>query len=278
MLETKNDVPAPRLVGIHPNPGPGRSIPLTEEQRWRVVFLHKENKLSPTQIANKMKIKYDTASSIIQKHEETGTVHDLPRSGRKRKLDAKDDKKILQLVKKKKCAPEISRSLDEKVTPRTIRRRLKELGFFYGRVIKIEKLTEAHKEKRVQYCRERTSFDYSTVLFSDEKTFQLGAGPDYAWQTLKNREEREYVKHAPKLHVWGAFGSYGKTELFFFQENMNSDLYIKVLKKCLKEKKIIYLLTVDQETRENGIFYRITQQFISQKNRWQQWKNLLGID
>jgi hypothetical protein len=213
-----------------------------------------------------MKIKYDTASSIIHKHEETGTVHDLPRSGRKRKLDAKDDKKILQLVKKKKCAPEISRSLDEKVTPRTIRRRLKELGFFYGRVIKIEKLTEAHKEKRVQYCRERTSFDYSTVLFSDEKTFQLG----YAWQTLKNREEREYVKHAPKLHVWGAIGSYGKTELFFFQENMNSDLYIKVLKKCLKEKKIIYiLLTVDQETRENGIFYRITQQFISQKNRWQ---------
>ena len=124
MPKTENDVPAPHLVGIHPNPGPGRKVPLSEEQRWKVVFLRNENKLSPNQIAKKMKIKYETVTGILEKHEATGTVHDLPRSGRKRKLDAKDDKKILQLLKKKKCAPEISRNLGEKVTSRTIRRRI----------------------------------------------------------------------------------------------------------------------------------------------------------
>jgi transposase len=250
MLKQENDVPPPPLVGIHPNPGPGRRLHLSEEERWRVVFLRNENKLTPNQIATKMKIKYETVTSILNKYEETGTVHDLPHSGRKRKLDAKDDKKILQLLKKKKCAPEISRNLEEKVSARTIRRRIKELGFFYGRVITVEALTEAHKARRVEYCEERLDFDYSKVLFSDEKTFQLGAGPEFAWQRHEKREVREYVKHAPKLHVWGAIGSYGKTELYFFQENMDSDLYIKILKKLLKEKMITY--SPDCRTKGKG--------------------------
>ncbi len=107
MLKKENNVPSPRLVGIHPNPGPGSGVPLSEEERWRVVFLRNENKLSPNQIVKKMKIKYITVTRILEKYEETGTVHDLPRSGRKRKLDAKDDKKILQLLKKKKCTKDI---------------------------------------------------------------------------------------------------------------------------------------------------------------------------
>ena len=130
-LVFSKDVPPPRLVGIHPNPGPGRGDHLDEEARWKVVFFYTENKLTPNQIAKKMKIKYDTAAKIIEKYEETKTVHDRPHPGRKRKLDEKDDKKIVKSVKKKKCAPEIARELNNKVSIRTIQRRIKELG--YGR-------------------------------------------------------------------------------------------------------------------------------------------------
>ena len=70
MLESKKHVPAPRLVDIHPNPGPRGGVPLDEEQRWRITLLHKDNKLSPYAIAKKLHIKYDTAASVIKKHQE----------------------------------------------------------------------------------------------------------------------------------------------------------------------------------------------------------------
>ena len=83
-------------------------------------------------------------------------------------------------------------------------------------------------------------YNWNTVFFSDEKDFVLGSAPGYAWQEPENRIIQEYVRHAPKLHVWGAIGSYGKTKLHFFDENLNSDVYIAILKSRLKENQITY--------------------------------------
>ena len=72
--------------------------------------------------------------------------------------------------------------MGEKSSDRTIQRVLKEKGFFYGKVQKIESLTKDHKKKRVAYAEENRKQDWNLVVFSDEKTFQLGAGEEYAWQ------------------------------------------------------------------------------------------------
>ena len=112
---------------------------------------------------------------------------------------------------------------------------LKEV-FFYGIIVKVERLTEVHRANRVQYCEEMKDFDWSTVLFSDEKSFVLGSRPGYAWQKSENRIVEEYVNHAPKLHVWGAIGSHMKSKLFCFQENLNSELHHKILRHLDKKK------------------------------------------
>lgn len=236
----KKFVPAPLLVGIHPNPGPGRGKRLDEETKWRAVIDWKDNNRSPYGIAKKLKISEHSAANIIQKFKETKSVRDLPRSGRKRKLTASDTRKVVRLAKKKKSAPQIAQELGNKVVPRTIQRKLKEEGYFYGKIKKIERLTKAHKKHRVEYCKEMKGYNWDSVLFSDEKTFVLGASSDYAWQTAGNRLSVEYVPHAPKLHVWGAIGAHFKSKLYFFQENLNSELYQKILKQKIKEKALIY--------------------------------------
>ena len=124
-------IPAPPLVGIHPNPGPGSGEHLEEEIKWRAVILWKDKKLSPYKIAKQLKIDHKTASSIIKRFKETGTVHDRPRSGRKRKLSPSDVKSVVKMAKKRKSAPQIARSLKKTVDPRTIQRRLREEGFVY---------------------------------------------------------------------------------------------------------------------------------------------------
>jgi hypothetical protein len=89
-------VPAPLLVGIELNPGPRGSKHLSEPQRWRIVFLNEENGLNETQIARKMKITRDTVYDTLQRYAETGTVHDRPGRGRKRKLTEKEEKRIVK--------------------------------------------------------------------------------------------------------------------------------------------------------------------------------------
>jgi len=175
-----NFVPAPRLVGIEPNPGPGNvGNRIPEEQRWRVVFKKKDSKLSPPQIARELKMNKNTVENILDKYEKTGTVHDRPKSGRKRKLSTKEVGQAVKKAKKGKTAPQIARDFKNKVTPRTIRRRLREAGLFYGKVIKEEKLSPAHKKNRLQYSKDMKCFNWKRVLFSDEKTFELGSGPTH---------------------------------------------------------------------------------------------------
>jgi hypothetical protein len=105
------------------------------------------------------------------------------------------------------------------------------------------------------------------VFFSDEKTFQLGATPTHAWQEHTDRVIKEYVKHAPKLHVWGAIGYYGRTELYCFQENLNSKGYQRILKQNLKESKLIYSSDAPK-TLPIGYFCRITQRHTKPKKPW----------
>jgi transposase len=248
-------VPAPRLVGIEPNPGPGdvgNRIP--EEQRWRVVFKKKDSKLTPPQIARELKMNKNTVNNILDKYEKTRTVHDRPKSGRKRKLSKAEVSRAVKKAKKGKTAPQIARELKNKVNPRTIRRRLREAGLFYGRVIKEEKLTASHKKNRLQYSKDMKDFQWKRVLFSDEKTFELGSGPTHMWQEHGDREVMEYVKHAPKLHAWGGIGYYMKTELYFFQENLTSELYQSILKDHLSESKLIYASKAPKKLPENWNF------------------------
>ena len=143
-------------------------------------------------------------------------------------------------AKKRKKSPQITREMGKKSSVRTVQRRLKEMGLFYGKVQKNEKLTKAQKLNRVAYAKEMKREKWRTILFSDEKTFQLGAGSEYAWQTPGDREIKEYVTHAPKLCVWGAIGAHIKTPLYFFTENMDSKLYQHVLKQRIEEKHLTY--------------------------------------
>lgn len=241
-------VPAPRLVGIERNPGPGGGTHphtqpstgqhLSEEDRWRIHFLRHDLNLTEKDIAERIPTTQKTVSLILKKYQETGTVHTQAGQGRKRKCLPADEKKFVQKAKRGKTAPEIARNYStrsgETISEQTVRRILKRNQLAYLRRKRIQRLTSAHKQARVEYARQKMNANWKSVIFLDEKSFWLEATETHAWQKPgKKRKVQEKSHWTKKLHVFGGIGYYFKTELYFFEENLTSDLYQTIIKARL---------------------------------------------
>lgn len=216
-------------MGIELNPGPER---LTDYQRWKIVILS-EQKKKVTTIAQEVSCKRDTVIEVYNRYKETGTVEDRPRPGRKRKTTPTQDNRIIKKARQRKSARKIAQEMTNEgvsIKEQTVRRRVKEEKFFFLPPTKIQRLSKAHKRKRVNYARSMLNANFKSVLFTDEKSFWLGQPSDACWQQLDDRVEEEVTHYnGPKLHVWGAIGYYFKTDLYFFEENLTADTYQDII-------------------------------------------------
>jgi transposase len=227
-------------VGIELNPGPRNGEHLEDEQKWEIVIEGKKKHPNYSKIARKVKTTPKTVKAVLQKYKETGSIKDRPRSGRKRKFTEAEAKKMVKQAKKGKFATQIARESPKKPHVNTVRNYLNEGGIKWLKKKKIQRLSERHKIRRVEYSHEMKGYNWNKVLFSDEKTFYLGASSDYAWQDPKNRISEEKTPYPKKLNVWGAIGTHMKAKLYYFETNLNSELYVRILKTRLKEKQLIY--------------------------------------
>lgn len=226
-------VPAPRLIGVEPNPGPRHGEHLNEEQRWEVIHLWKIDKLGTRAIAKKMKIKRQNIQKLIQKYKETGGIATRAGQGRKRKLSQADVRRVRKKAKTGKSAKAIAREESkrrgESISRQTIGKELKESGLKYLVKQEREELTEVQIGKRVDFASRRMNYDWKKVFFTDEKSFWLGTEEKKAWQDPKDRPIRYKRRYTPKLHVWGGVGYYFKSRLYFFQQNLDGALYRTIL-------------------------------------------------
>ena len=104
-MKSIQTVPAPFLVGVELNPGPKPGGKLSEEERWRIVFLSRDNGLSQRKIAKEMQITRATVSSVLEKYRKTRSVNDLPKTGRKRKITTQEEASIVRQAKKERNQP-----------------------------------------------------------------------------------------------------------------------------------------------------------------------------
>src|SRR5690242_8800759 len=105
--------PAPPLVGVELNPGPGRGQKWNEEQRWRILLKWKDEKKGSKRISKELKVSRSAVQQLIDKYEETGTVHDRPKTGRKRRLSTSEVKKAVKRAKSGQSAPSIAREISK---------------------------------------------------------------------------------------------------------------------------------------------------------------------
>jgi len=84
------------------------------------------------------------------------------------------------------------------------------------------------------------------IIWTDETSFWRNKSKSGHGWVCRDGEDMDIESEAPinlngpKVHVWGAISAKGKFKLYLFEENLTSELYIKILRSRLAEMKKVF--------------------------------------
>ncbi len=214
-----------------------RGASLTEIERQRILDFHGQN-MSARAIAEKLERHHSTVSSFLKSPATYGSVKRLgpkprmtPRAVRHLVTEAAKGQTSARRLKQEQSIP---------VGVRRTQQILRSTPFLNWEMRKpVPWMTQAHKKARDDWAMKQvsTARDWTSVIFSDEKKFNLD-GPDgiqYYWRDL--RKEPQYFKKRQSgggsVMVWGAFGGQGKTSIAFLDGTQDSVKYCATLQDFL---------------------------------------------
>lgn len=167
------------------------------------------------QAARHYGIKTSTARNITAKFRNTGSVKNLPRSGRPRALTSADKRHLIRAVRKERRKPlaKVGNALGLNVSVQTLRNALKEKNYHRRIARKVPLLTNRHRILRMSWARIYRSFKrehWKKVIWTDETYIYLGDDRRRIFVTRQPEEEfleeclEPTIKQA-SLHVmvWG---------------------------------------------------------------------------
>ena len=119
-----------------------------------------------------------------------------------------------------------------KVSDSSIRRALKIRKYAYKKPnIETMILNADQKKMRKEFCQNYIDSDYSKIIFIDECVFNGGKQRSQNWWSDEENYRISSIKPKCKVNVWRRICLNGKISLRFFNEKINTDLYINILKK-----------------------------------------------
>jgi hypothetical protein len=132
------------------------------------------------------------------------------------------------------------------VSQETIRKALHIVGLKAFKLKEKPFLNIKHRLKRLRFARNFKNINWDTVLFTDEKYFFLGGSKGnnrYVWCTSPTDQKR-FVgkkKYSAKLSVWAGISARGRTRIVVFEEELDTELYLHILKRyMLPDAEILF--------------------------------------
>ena len=135
------------------------------------------------------------------------------------------------------CCPEVVRALNLSISLRTVQWILSENNFWHNCIIRAKILSEAAREKRLEFARSHVNWSQHTwdlVIFTDKEKIDLvGNDSDsdiLAWTEGGQRHTIKNPNYSRKgLMVWGAISAGGTLELICMEENITAQVYVEML-------------------------------------------------
>lgn len=215
---------------------------LTDDQKAQIVALKAEGK-TITEIAIEFRRSRTTIMNLLKKFKATGSLKRQDGSGRPRKLQGRDIRRIILAIKRNRriSAAELIVDLGlQGVSERTITRAVRLFSPFRSKwCTKKPFISMKNIRHRIKWCREHldwTDEDWLRVVWSDESPYYLRNAVRFrVWRCMGERLKKEYckgtVKHDKKINVWGCFSGLGIGPLHRIHGIMNKHVYLDILKE-----------------------------------------------
>lgn len=203
-----------------------------------------ENGRSYGDVADMFGKSKSTIHRNVTRWRQTGEYVRRPGQGRKRSTTAVDDRFItLQTLRnRRRTAVQTRNELEEvrgtRISERTVRRRLKEVGLKSYRPKKASKLQRRHRVARLAFAREHRNWNddqWGQVLFTDESRFCVNSIDGRERLYRRPGEQNEQFNFTPTVSfgggsvmVWGGICLGARTELVVIDGGaLTADRYIR---------------------------------------------------
>nr|CAH7738107.1 unnamed protein product [Callosobruchus chinensis] len=208
----------------------------------RIIALWQEG-LSHHQIANRLNVVRSTVSRTIRRYEEIWEVNSRPRTGRPTVSTRREDRYIVQLVRRERSVTvpvlrsQFQRTFNRVILTATIRQRVLASGFRCRRPLRVPLLTARHRTARLQWARAHQDWllpQWRNVLSSDESRFGL-VSDDYRERVWRERGGQNrlatVIGVAPyrggTQMFWGGIRFNGRTQLIHISGTMTGAYYLQ---------------------------------------------------
>ena len=250
---------------------------LTNEEKIRILCLRNEG-LSHRKIAKIVKRSKTAITNFLAGPDE---YNKNKSPGRPAKVTPRDLRRLFNKASKGNLSSsELQKTLDLPVSSGRVRQLLRSSKRFkYVKRKSSPRLQKHHCTARVNFAENhlRNGTNWSQVIFSDEKKFNLDGsdGWQYYWHDLR-KEELYFSKRTfggGSVMVWAAFSAQGKSRIAFLKSRYNSGKYIQTLEN--------YLIPLCDEFHEVGYTFQHDNASIHtsrQTNQWFQDQNVKVLD
>lgn len=192
---------------------------------------------------NREPISQSAVSKIERKFRETGSVKDVPKSGRKQ---TSEDKKLDVLLTFQENPHTSSRQvgLDNNMDHTTVLKILKKEKWHPYKVHLVQELLEDDFDRRVEFCENimekcnRDPLFVKNIIFSDEATFNINGHVNrqtcrYWASENPHWMQEHHTQYPQKVNVWA--GIVGNTIIgpYFFEESLTGPRYLQFLQEFL---------------------------------------------
>lgn len=213
---------------------------LSTENRSRALGMLDAGR-SMRNVARFFNVSLSTIVRLRRRFVATGSVRDMPRSGRPEVLTPADNRFVHLSSLRNRFRPatsianELNRMNNTNVTPQTVRNRLRSQGMNARRPSIQIPLTPQHRRARSQWARNHLRWNqaqWRNVLFSDESRFSLDFA-DRRRRVWRRRNERNadccIAEHdrfgGGSVMVWGGVSYDNRTGLVIVDNNLNANRY-----------------------------------------------------
>jgi transposase len=213
-------------------------------ERWRVISMKLDQGMSTRQIAGIIKCSTHTVYNILNLFRQTDDVVERRGRGGRNSLTTEERRVLRQLFynyrteTSARINDRFSRRTGRFISSRTIRNYRRSLGFHPVHARTQPLINSGHAEQRFFFSQQHIDDDWSRIIFSDEKAFEVDVSGIVYWIPYGRPRPTSFTSQVQfRIAVFGAVWYNSKSDLVLIRGRTNTATFVEYLRAAFRSHR-----------------------------------------